>query len=412
MDVLHERCCGLDVHKKSVVACLLTPGVGGEAQKEVRTFGTVTQDVLALCDWLREAGCTHVAMESTGVYWKPLYNVMEGHFEVLVVNAQHVKTVPGRKTDVGDAEWIADLLQHGLLRGSFIPPAPQRELREFTRYRISLMQERARTINRLQKTLEGANIKLASVASDITGVSGRGMLEGLLAGQADPKVLAELARGRLRQKRGELERALTGLVQPHHRFLIAEHLSHLDYLDEAVERVNSQIEERVRPFQQEIEILDSITGVGERAAQALLAEMGADMGRFPDAAHLSSWAGVCPGNDQSAGKRRSGKTSKGNAWLRQILVEAAHGAARSKNTYLAAQYRHLARRRGKKKAEFAVAHSILVIAYHLLTRKEYYRDLGPNYYDERNRQYATRAAVCWLERLGYQVALAPLQKAA
>jgi transposase len=407
MQVLYEHCCGLDVHKKSVVACLITPDSQGKPHKEKRTFGTVTAELLRMADWLAAAGCTHVAMESTGVYWKPIYNLLEGQFEVLLVNAQHLKAVPGRKTDVRDAEWIADLLRHGLLRGSFIPPAPQRELRELTRHRSTLVAERARSVNRLQKVLEDANIKLAGVATDVLGVSARQMLEGLLEGETDTGVLAQLARGRMRDKREQLEQALRGILKPHHRFLLAEHLSHIDYLEEAIARASREIEERLRPFEQELELLDSLPGIDRRIAEILLAEIGTDPGRFPSAKHLASWAGMCPGNHESAGQRKTGKTCKGDPWLRHALIEAAHGAARTKNTYFTAQYHRLAARRGKKKALVAVGHSLLVIAYHILTRKQMYQDLGPNYFDERDRLIVQRRLVARLEKLGYEVSLKP-----
>jgi transposase len=412
MDIVYTHCCGLDVHKKTVVACLLTPAAPGHPAKEVRTFGTTTPELLALADWLTAAGCTHVVMESTGVYWKPIYNLLEGQFELLVVNAQHVKAVPGRKTDVKDAEWLADLLRHGLLRASFVPAAPQRELRDLTRYRTSLVRDRARHINRLQKVLEGANLKLSAVASDITGVSARAMLEELLAGESDPAVLANLARGRLREKRAELEAALTGRVGAHHRFLLAEHLSHLDYLEEAVERATAEIEERLRPFEDEVVRLDTIPGINRRTAQVLLAELGTDLGAFPSARHLASWAGLCPGNHESAGKRQSGRTRKGNGWLRQTLMEAAHGAARKKECYLSAQYRRLVRRIGRKKALVAVAHSILVIVYHVLTEQTEYVDLGANYFDEQDKAAVERSLVRRLERLGNEVVLKPKEQAA
>lgn len=413
MKVVYERCCGLDVHKKNVVACLITPGKRTKPQKQIRTFSTMTAELLEMSDWLRAAGCTHVAMESTGVYWKPVYNLLEGQFEVLLVNAHHLKQVPGRKTDVRDAEWIADLLKHGLLRGSFIPPVEQRALRELVRYRSTIVSERARTVQRLQKVLEEANIKLGSVASDITGVSARAMLEGLLADEeVDVSALANLAKGHLRSKRQELEAALTGLIQVHHRFMIAEHLSHIDYLEEAIARVSGEIAEQLRPYEQEIALLDTIPGVNRRIAEVLLAEVGADMSRFPTAGHLASWAGMCPGNNESAGKRRSGKTRKGSRWLRSALAEAAHGASRTKGTYLSAQYRRLAGRRGKKKAIVAVGHSILVIAHHVLERKESYQDLGGNYFDEREQQAVERRLVRRLEKLGYQVKLEPLATAA
>jgi transposase len=364
----------------------------------------MTADLLALADWLAAAGCTHVAMESTGVFWKPIFNLLQHQFEVLVVNAQHIKAVPGRKTDVRDAEWIAELLQHGLLRGSFIPPQPQRELRDLTRHRTTLVQERSRVINRLQKVLEDANIKLAAVVSDIVGASARTMLEALLAGLTDPAVLAELARGRLRTKRPQLEQALAGTLTNHHRFVLTELLSHIDYLDQAISRASEELVRRLEADEEALALLDSIPGVSRRAAEIVLAEVGDDVSRFPSAKHLSSWAGMCPGNHESAGKRLSGKTRKGSPWLRQALVEAAHSVGRTK-TYLGAQYHRLAARRGKKKAAIAVAHSILVIIYHVLKRREPYCELGANYFDERDRQAVERRLVHRLERLGYIVQL-------
>ena len=411
MQVIHERCCGLDVHKRTVTACRLK-WLGSGWQKEIRQFGSMTKDLLALLDWLVGEGCTHVAMESTGVYWKPVYNILEGQFELLVVNAQHLKAVPGRKTDVRDAEWIAELLAHGLLRGSFVPPPSVRELRELTRYRTSLIRDRARTVNRLQKVLEVANIKLASVVSDIDGVSARLMLEGLVAGQRDTEQLASLAKGRLKEKHAQLVEALSCRLQPHQSFLIVEHLAQIDYLEGAIERLSRQIEEKLRPFEQPIGWLDTIPGVNQRTAEVLWAETGGDMSRFASARHLASWAGMCPGNNESAGKRRSGRTRKGSPWLRHCLVEAAHGAAHTKNKYLSSQYHRLAAHRGKKKALVAVGHSILQIAYHLLTRKQVYCDLGANYFDERDRQAVTKRCVNRLQKLGYQISLEKLQIAA
>lgn len=405
MEVVHPCCCGLDVHKKSVVACLIVPSPQGTPLKEIRTFGTMTQDLLALADWLSSASCTHVAMESTGVYWKPVYNLLEGLFTLLVVNAQHIKAVPGRKTDVRDAEWLADLLRHGLVRGSFIPDTEQRALRDLTRHRTSLIQERARIVQRLQKLLEDTNIKLSSVVTDITGASARDMLRALLNGETDPAVLATLARGKLRAKQAQLEQALAGTLREHHRFVLRELLGHLEYLERAVVRLGDEIAVQLKAMQEEIDLLDSIPGVNRRIAEVFLAEIGADMRRFPSAGHLASWAGMCPGNNESAGKRMSGKTRKGSPWLRQALVEAAHGAANSKNTYLSAQYRRLLARRGCRKALIAVGHSILVMVYHILTSKEPYRDLGPNYYDELDRQAVERRLVRRLERLGYDVQL-------
>jgi transposase len=408
MQVVHERCCGLDIHKKSVVACVLLPGDGGRPRKEVRSFGTMAADLEQLAAWLAAEGVTHVAMESTGVFWQPIWNLLEGRFTLLLVNAQHVKAVPGRKTDVRDSEWLADLLRHGLLKASFVPERAQRELRELTRYRASLLEERAAVVNRLQKTLEGANIKLAAVASNVVGASGRRMLERLLAGATDPAALADLARGKLRAKRPELERALAGQFGPHQRFLVAEQLAHLDFLDDAIERLGAEIDRRMQPFADALERLDSIPGVGRRTAEVLVAEIGADMARFPSAAHLASWAGLCPGSDESAGKRRSGRTRKGNRWLRTALVEAAQAAARTRDTYLAAQHRRLAARRGRKKATVAVGHTILVIAYYLLRGPgDVYRDLGGGYFDQRARGAVERRLVGRLERLGYRVTLTP-----
>jgi transposase len=412
MDVVHERCCGLDVHKKTVVACVLTPGRRGQPQKEVRTFGTMTADLLELADWLAAAGCTHVALESTGVYWQPIWNLLEDRFTLLLVNARHIKAVPGRKTDVRDCEWLAQLLQHGLVRASFVPARPQRELRELTRYRTTLVRDRSTAVNRLQKTLEGANLKLGSVASNVVGLSGRQMLEALVGGTTDPATLADLAQGKLRAKLPALERALAGSFGAHHRFLVAQHLAQLDFLDEQIAAVSAEIAERLRPFDEAIARLDTLPGVGRSTAEVLLAELGTDMGQFPSARDLASWAGLCPGQDESAGKRRSGKTRKGNKWLRTALVEAAQGAARTKDSYFAAQYRQLARRRGRKRALVAVAHSLLVRAYYLLQRGTRYDELGGNYFDERDRQAVERRLVRRLEQLGHKVTLEPADPAA
>jgi transposase len=409
LDVIYERCCGLDVHKRTVVACLIVAGTHGEPRKEIRTFGTMTQDLLELSDWLAAAGCTHVAMESTGVYWKPIYNLLEEAFTPLLINARHIKVVPGRKTDVKDCEWIADLLRHGLLRASFVPERPQRELRELTRYRTALVRERAAEVSRLQKTLEGANIKLASVATDIMGKSGRQMLKALIGGSTDASEMAQLARGKLRAKIPKLEQALRGCFGAHQRFLIAHQLAHIDFLEETIEQLSAQIAERMRPFGEEaIERLETIPGVGRRTAEAILAEIGPEVSRFPTYRHLASWAGMCPGNNDSGGKRRSGKTTKGNPWLRAALVEAAHAAGRTRNTYLSAQYRRLASRRGKKRAAVAVGHTILVIAYHLLERSCGYEELGGDYFDKRDRQGVERRLVRRLEGLGYKVSLDPI----
>jgi transposase len=412
MQVVYERCAGLDVHKKTVVVCAITPDAQGSRHKEWRTFSTMTPDLLRMRDWLKEREISHVAMESTASFWKPIFNILEGHLEVLVVNAQHLKAVPGRKTDTKDAEWIADLLQHGLLRPSFVPPAAQRELRELTRYRTSLVEERSRIINRLQKTLEDTNIKLACVASEMMGRSARDMLTALLAGEVDPAVLAELARGRMRSKRDLLSQALQGQLKPHHRFLLSEQLADIDGLDEALERMNKEIAEHLRPYEQQIQRLSTIPGIKRRLAEVVLAEIGADMSRFPSARHLASWAGMCPGNRESAGKRLSGKTRKGSPWLRSALVEAAHAAIHAKDSYLSAQYQRLSVRRGGKKATIAVGHTLLVIIYHVLSEDQDYQELGGHYFDDWDQQAVQKRLVRRLEKLGYEVKLEPTSPAA
>jgi transposase len=413
MEVLYPYCCGLDVHKRTVVACLITPDAAGKPRKQVRTFGTMTDDLLGLADWLRAHGCGHVAMESTGILWKPVYNVLEAAgVQVLLVNARHIKAVPGRKTDVHDAEWIADLLQHGLLRGSFIPDQAQRELRDLTRTRTTLVDERSAVVKRLQKVLEDANLKLTGVATDIMGVSGRAILAALVDGATDPAALAELAKGKLRRKQAELERALAGRVRAHHRQLLALHLSHIDFLDESIEQLSREIAARLRPVEEELDRLDSIHGVGRTVAEVFAAEVGLELGRFPSAGHLASWAGMCPGNRESAGKRQSGRTRPGNKWLRRALTEAAQAAARTRGSALAAQYRRVAVRRGKRKATVAVGHAILRIAYHLLTRGTMYDDAGRAERAERQRRQAEQRAVRQLQALGYSVTLTPTAKEA
>ncbi len=443
MEILHERCAGLDVHKKNVKACFASPAEGGKRKKETRTYLTMTQDLLQMRDWLKEQGCTHIAMEATGVYWKPIYNLLEGDFEILVVNAHHIKTVPGRKTDVKDAEWIADLLSHGLLSASFIPSSPQRELRDLTRYRTKLVEERAREINRIQKTLEDTNLKLGDVVSDVMGKASRLILSALVEGESDPVKLASFALGRVRASQEDLERALTGKVTAHHRFLLGEHLRQIEHLDEAIRRVSEEIARRFTlpelpaeedgrshaaseptteasetppssgvlaplSWQEAVRLVDEVTGISEQVAQGLLAEIGINMDQFPSSKHLASWVGMCPGNHESAGKRLSGKTRKGNPYARRLLIQAAHAAGKSKNTYLGAQYRRLANRKGSKKAAVAVGHSILVIIYHLLRDHSSYHDLGGNYFDERDRQVVQKQLIRRLERMGYQVELQPL----
>ena len=407
MQVKYERCCGSDVHKDTVVACVIVSKSSGHVQKTIRTFATTTSGLRTLVQWLTETGCTQVAMESTGVYWKPVYNLLEGAFELLVANAAHIKKF-GDKTDVTDAEWLADLLRHGLLRGSFIPSAPQRALRDLTRYRTRLIDDRSREVNRVQKVLEDANLKLASVASDVMGVSSRAILAQLIEGQSDPVVLADLAKGRLREKRAALEQALTGRFTAHHHFMLVQHLSHIDYLDEQIAQLDAEITEQIRPFQAAVDRWDQLPGINQRGGQVIVAEVGADLKPFADGAHLASWGGMCPGNQESAGKRQSGKTHKGDKWLRRALVEAAHGAARTKNSYFATLYHRLAGRRGKKRAWVAVGHSLLVTGYTLITRQVDYQDLGANYFDELNKDAVKRRTVKRLEQLGFQVELKPI----
>jgi transposase len=366
MERLIERCSGLDVHRDTVAACVRVPGAHGQREQHVRTFGTTTAELLILRDWLEAHGVTHVAMESTGVYWKPVFYVLEEAFTCLLVNAAHIKQVPGRKTDVLDCIWIAQLLEHGLLRGSFVPPAPIRELRDLTRHRKVLIQERQRAANRLHKLLQDAGLKLASVATDILGVSGRAMLGALVEGTTDPGVLADLARGKLRKKLPALRQALAGRFRPHHAFLVGQLLAHVDYLDEAITTVSEEIEARLAPFEAHLTRLDTVPGIARRTAEVIIAEIGVDMTVFPNEHHLASWAGMCPGNNESAGKHKSGKTRKGDRWLRTALVEAAAAAIRTKDSALAARYRRVMRHRGHKKAVVAVAHAMLRAVYHVL----------------------------------------------
>lgn len=434
ISVVFDRCCGLDIHKKLIVACLLIRDASGKLTKELRTFSTMTTGLLELLEWLKGVGCSHVAMESTGVFWKPIYNVLEGEMEVLLVNAQHIKAVPGRKTDVKDAEWIASLLQHGLLRASFVPPRPQRELRELTRTRKTLIEERVRIVNRIQKVLEDANIKLSSVVTDITGKSGQQILQALLAGERDAQQLAEMARGKLRSKKKELAQAVQGRLREHHQFVLKQHLAHLEFLDAQIHAFDQQIaqllgmhepeeppadpqgklepegsqHERMASAQEmrrAIEQLDAITGISLRTAQVVLAEIGLQMDRFASEEHLASWVGLCPGNKVSAGKRLSGKTTKGNRWLRNALIEAAQGAASSKRTFLGAYYRRLSQRIGKRKAVVALAHRILIIIYRVLKEGQTFEEKGEQYATEKERESSKRRALRRLEQLGYQVHL-------
>jgi len=409
MEVVHEVCCGLDVHKKSVTACVLW---ASGRRRQTRAFGTFTRELLELGDWLRACGVTHVAMESTGVYWKPVWNLLEGQFEMLLVNAQHIKAVPGRKTDQKDSEWIADLLQHGLLRASFVPPTPIRELRDLTRYRASLAQEINRIANRIQKVLEDANIKLASVATDTLGASGRAMLEAIIQGEQDSQHLAEMAHGKLRNKIPELQEALQGRVTAHHRFLLRELLDHFYFVESKMQRIEQEVAERLGPFQSEVARLCTIPGVDRVTAWGLLAEIGMSMKQFPDAQHLASWAGLCPGSHESAGKRKSGKIRKGSLWLRRCLCQGAWAVSTKKNNYLSALYRRLAVRRGSKRATIAVAHKLLVIAYYILRDGTCYSDLGADYFDRLNPEGLRRRLTKRLEGLGFKVTVEPLAQVA
>jgi transposase len=407
MDVVYARCCGLDLHKRSVTACRMISRADGRSSKETRTFGTMTADLLALGDWLAQGGVTHIAMESTGVYWKPVWNLFEDRFTLLLVNAAHVKVVPGRKRDVGDAQWLAELLRHGLLQPSFVPDRPAREVRELTRYRSALVRERTAEVNRLQKTLEGATIKLASVVSDVTGVSARAMLAELVAGHEDAAALSALAQGQLRRKRTELEQALTGRMSAHQRFMLAQHLSLIDAVEEQIAAVGAEIAERLRPFEPQLVALDSIPGIGRWSAEVILAEIGTDMGRFPTAGHLASWAGMCPGHDESAGKQRSGKTRKGSPWLRVTLTEAAYAAGRGNGTYLAARYHRLLVRRGKKKAAIAVGRTILEVCHQVLSTGQLYDDQRLLARPTPLPLTAEQRLVRQLEKLGHRVTLEP-----
>ena len=401
MDVVIERACGMDVHKDSITACVMTP-----EGKEIESFSTKTVFLLELIDWIKQHSCTHVAMESTSVYWKPIVNLLEAEdIEFLVVNAQHIKAVPGRKTDVKDAEWIAKLLRHGLLRTSYIPDRNQRELRELVRYRRSIIEERARQHNRIQKVLEGANIKLGSVVSDIMGVSAKDLLWAIANGEDDPEILSNFARRTMKKKKEDLKLALKGYISPHQRMMLKTILTHIDFLTEQIDTLDQEVAQRVSDFQEDIDRLDPIPGIAQRMAQQILSEIGTDVkSQFPSAAHMCSWAGVVPGSNESAGKRKSSKTKKGNKYLRSALTEAAHSVRGSKN-YLGALYRRTASRKGRKRAGIVVAHAMLRIAYYLLTRKEMYVDLGEDYFDKQKQQSIVRHSLRRLESLGYTVTL-------
>lgn len=403
MEVLYDRCAGLDVHKDSVVACVRISGK--PSKQEVRTFGTTTRELLALSDWLTEHDCTHVVMEATGVYWKPVWHVLEPNFELVLANAAHVRNVPGRKTDVNDATWLAELLAHGLIRPSFVPDAPTQELRALLRTRKQFVRDKSKHIQRIQKTLEDANLKLASAVSNVVGRSGRAMLDAIAAGETDPDKLVQLAHPRLLTDRDKLRESLRGRVTAHHRFLIKLHLSQIDSIDMAVDAIDAEVGSSLEPFRHAVELLTTIPGVSELSAQIIVSEIGLDMSRFPTAGHLVSWAGLCPRNDESAGKRRSNRLRKGAPWLKTTLVQCGWGATRSKDTYLRAQYYRLRARRGPKKAVVAVAASILTAAFHMLSTDRPYEDLGSGHFDRVSREKQINKLVRRLNDLGCTVEL-------
>jgi transposase len=405
MEILYPRCAGLDVHKETVMACVLTPGDGAEAHKQIRQFGTTTAELGMLAAWLRQEQVTHAAMESTGVYWKPVFNILESSCELILVNARHIKQVPGRKTDKADSAWLASLLRHGLLEASFVPPLEVRELRDLCRMRTTLVRECVQVGNRLRKVLEDANVKLDSVASNTLGVSGRLMIQALIAGEQDPARLALLARGRMRSKVTQLTAALEGQVRPHHRFLLRQWIGLLGTLEQHITEVEEEIERHMPPFAWAAELLMAMPGIDRTAACALIGEIGVDMQRFSSARHLASWAGLCPGNNTSAGKSRSGKSHRGNRWIKGLLTEIAWAAARTKNSYPSALYRRLAVHRGKKRALVAVANALLQVVWHLLTHRKSYQDLGGDYFERLNQHRLTQSLVRRLEKLGHTVIL-------
>jgi transposase len=404
VDILHRCCAGLDVHKEVVVACV-RKWVDGQTRQQVRTFRTETNQLLALADWLTDEGVRVVATESTGVYWKPIWNLIEGLFELVLVNAEHIKAVPGRKTDVKDSEWIAQLLQHGLLKPSFVPEKPVRQLRDLTRQRVQLVRQKVQVANRIQKTLEDCNIKLGSVASDVLGASGRDMIRAIISGEKDPVVLADMARQRLREKIPQLQEALCGEIQDHHQFLLGMLMEQVQFLEAQIDKLAARITEVLpRPFAEAIVRLDTIPGIDQKAAQNIVAELGADLKPFASCGHLASWVGICPGNHESAGKRKSGRTTKGNKWLRVVLVQCAWAASRSKGTYLKAMYGRLAARRGKKRALVAVAHRLLEIIYNVLKKGQDYRELGEDYLDQKqDAERLKQRLLKRLEKLGVKV---------
>lgn len=412
MEAIIERCCGIDVHKKTITACLMVGKPNENPTVTIKTFSTMTRDLLACKDWLESEGCTHVALESTGVYWKPVFNILEDSMEIILANARHIKNVPGRKTDVKDCAWIAELLRHGLVKGSFIPPRPIRALRDLTRYRKKLIQQRSSELNRIQKFLEDANIKLSSVVSDITGVSAQEMIHHLIQQDMTPQEMAELARGRLRTKLTELEKALEGALRNHHRLMLTVAIQMIASYDQAIDELDREIDERMKPYSKESERLQTIPGIKKRAAESIVAETGVDMSRFPSDRHLSSWTGVSPGNNESAGKRKSSRSTQGNKWLKGVLTESAWSASRSKGTYLKARYQRLAARRGKKRAALAVGHTILIMVYHILKEQCTYKELGADYFDRLNEQHILRRLTSRIQALGYKVDLEKVQVAA
>lgn len=409
MDVLHERCAGIDISKTDVKVCVRTPSRNRQRHSEIRTFSAMTGDLLAMRDWLIEQGVTVVGMEATSSYWKPVFYLLEDQVQCWLLNAQHMKAVPGRKTDVMDAEWIAKLIEHGLVRPSFVPPPPMRRLRDLTRYRTAIVRERGREAQRLHNLLEDAGIKLTSVVSDVLGKSGRAMVEALITGERDPRVLAELALGRLRGKHAALIEALTGRFDEHHAFLARAMLDRIDTATAMQVRLDARIEALIEPYRRHIELLATIPGVSATTAQVILAEIGADITQFPSAGHLASWAGVCPGNHESAGKHASGTTRPGDPWLKGVLGQAAISAARGKDTYLGARYRRLVIRRGRARALVALQHSMIIAIWHMFTTDMPYHDLGPTYFlDRTSNTAATRRLIGQLNHLGYQVTLNPL----
>jgi transposase len=412
MEVLHPHCVGLDVHKDSVVACVRHI-IDDTVKREVRSFQTTTKGLIALSEWLSAEGCTHIVMEATGVYWKPVWHILsDGEFELVLANAAHVKNVPGRKTDVNDATWLAELLAHGLVRGSFVPDEQTQEMRNLLRTRKQLVRERSRHIQRLQKTLEDANVKLDSVISDILGLSGRRMIEALIAGEIDPNALAALAHRRIKASPAELEAALRGRVTRHHRFLLGLHLQQIDAIDAAIDQIDPEVDALVEPFRTAVQLLTTIPGIDALSACVILAEIGRDMSRFPTAGHLISWAGLCPKNDESAGKRRSTRMRKGAPWLKTTLVQCAWAAARKKASYLQAQFHRLRARRGAKKAIGAVAASILTAAYHMLKHGTLYEDLGPSHFDKRAQAKQVHRLIDRLRNLGFAVQIIPAEATA